>query len=148
MAQRARFALAAASAAVLMTAAPALGEEPPPPPGTPSIDQYVETIPRSSGGAPVGVGMPRVTPLPRVVASRLHRRRDAVAERLEEVATSSAWGAPTRAAAPAGVSKATPNSAGPPAAAFTRTGDDSRVYWLIAGLIGVTAFLGVAARRR
>src|SRR5438552_4494546 len=43
----------------------------PPPPGTPSIDQYVETVPSSSGGWSIATGSPRSKPLRPGVAKRL-----------------------------------------------------------------------------
>jgi hypothetical protein len=85
----------AAGAFALAFSAPALADEPPPPvPPTPSIDQYVETVPTSQGGSSAGVGKPHAKPLPHRVTKKLRARRDAVTKRLQAVATSSIYGAP------------------------------------------------------
>ena len=91
-------ALLGASSIAFAAAAPAFAEDPPPPapPGTPSIDQYVETVPTGSGGASPGVGKPRAKSLPRRVRTKLRARPDSVTKRLEAIATSSVYGAPQR----------------------------------------------------
>src|SRR6266508_4650637 len=95
-------AVLAAGITACVFSAPAFAEEPPPPvpPGTPSIDQYVETVPTSQGGTSAGVGKPRAKPLPHRIAAKIHARPDAVTKRLEAVATSSAYGAPQRDLSP------------------------------------------------
>jgi hypothetical protein len=170
---RSQLALLCASAVALIAVAPALAEDPPPPPptppATPSIDQYVETVPTSNGGVSPGVGKPRTKSLPHRVSARLHARPDAVTKRLEAIATSSIYGAPQRDLSPAKGSAtqrtAPANSAGPKAAnpkaanpkaanplsaAVSAVSDsgDSHVFWLVAALIVVTTTMVWASARR
>jgi hypothetical protein len=164
---RSQLALLCASAVALIAVAPALAEDPPPPtpPATPSIDQYVETVPTSNGGVSPGVGKPRTKSLPHRVSARLHARPDAVTKRLEAIATSSVYGAPqrdlspprgsaTRRTAPAnssaGPKAANPKAANPLSAAVSAVSDsgDSHVFWLVAALIVVTTTMVWASARR
>ena len=69
-----------------------------------AVCQYVEQIPTSSGSQATGFGKPRSTPLPPAVKESLTRKAGADAPLLEQIATSSAYGAPQkklRTAAPA-----------------------------------------------
>jgi hypothetical protein len=169
---RSQFALLCVSAVALIAVAPALAEDPPPPtpPATPSIDQYVETVPTSNGGVSPGVGKPRTKSLPHRVSARLHARPDAVTKRLEAIATSSVYGAPqrdlspprggaTRRTAPANSSAgpkaanpkaANPKAANPLSAAVSAVSDsgNSHVIWLVAALIVVTTTMVWASARR
>jgi hypothetical protein len=162
---RSQLALVGASALALVAAAPAFGEEPPPPtpPGTPSISQYVETVPTSSGGASPGVGKSRSKPLPRTVAKRLRARPDAVTQRLRAIATSSVYGAPQRdltpptkrtssrgGSEPAPSKRAEPKAANALSAAVSAVSDsgDSHVFWLLAAVIVVTTTMVWATARR
>jgi hypothetical protein len=174
---RSQLALLCASAVALIAIAPALAEDPPPPtpPATPSIDQYVETVPTSNGGVSPGVGKPRTKSLPHRVSARLHARPDAVTKRLEAIATSSVYGAPQRDLSPprgsatqrtapanssAGPKAANPKAANPKAAnpkaanplsaAVSAVSDsgDSHVFWLVAALIVVTTTMVWASARR
>jgi hypothetical protein len=169
---RSQLALLCASAVALITVAPALAEDPPPPtpPATPSIDQYVETVPTSNGGVSPGVGKPRTKSLPHRVSARLRARPDAVTKRLEAIATSSLYGAPQRDLSPprgsatqrtapanssAGPKAANPKAANPKAAnplsaAVSAVSDsgDSHVFWLVAALIVVTTTMVWASARR
>jgi hypothetical protein len=145
----------------LAAAAPALAEDPPPPtpPGTPSIDQYVETVPTSNGGTLPGVGKAHVKPLPHKVATRLQARNDAVEQRLKTIATSSTYGAPQRdLTGPAkrgnansnGQKRAAPEENSALSAAVTAVSDsgDSHIFWLLAAVIVVTTSMVWAAARR
>jgi hypothetical protein len=167
---RSQLACLGASAVALIIAAPALAETPPPPPppGTPSIDQYVETVPTSSGGAAPGVGKPHVKPLSHRVNARLQARHDAVTDRLRAVATSSVYGAPQHTLAPVAKPKvvkpnaaqsrarehlsrsAEPKTANPLSAAVSAVSDsgDGHVFWLLAAVIVVTISMVWAAARR
>ena len=78
-----------AVALVLLAAPP-----PPVPPGTPSISQYVETIPTSSGATVAGTSAGKVRPLRPRTAIRLRSSHDALSQTLKAAATSSAYGAP------------------------------------------------------
>ena len=159
---------ASASAIALIAVAPALADDPPPPtpPGTPSIDQYVETIPTSNGGVSPGVGKPRTKSLPHRVSAKLRARPDAVTQRLEAIATSSVYGAPQRDLSPPRASapptspkinarqrptpSAEPKAANPLSAAVSAVSDsgDSHVFWLLAALIVVTTTMVWATARR
>jgi hypothetical protein len=159
-------AVLAAGITACVFSAPAFAEEPPPPvpPGTPSIDQYVETVPTSQGGTSAGVGKPRGKPLPHRIAAKIHARPDAVTRRLEAVATSSAYGAPQRdLSRPAKTSRkqrakpsaksttpAQPKEANPLSAAVSAVSDsgDSHVFWLLAAVIVVTTTMVWATARR
>jgi hypothetical protein len=169
---RSQLTLLCASAVALIAVAPALAEDPPPPtpPATPSIDQYVETVPTSNGGVSPGVGKPRTKSLPHRVSARLNARPDAVTKRLEAIATSSVYGAPQRDLSPprgsatqrtapanssAGPKAANPKAANPKAAnplsaAVSAVSDsgDSHVFWLVAALIVMTTTMVWASARR
>ena len=95
---KSQIAILAAGIIVCVFSAPAFADETPPPvpPETPSIDQYVETVPTSHGGTSAGIGKPRAKPLPHRITAKIHARSDAVTKSLEVVATSSAYGAPQR----------------------------------------------------
>ena len=59
-----------------------------------AVAQYVEQLPTSSGSQAVGVGKVESKPLPRKIKQRLVAQAGADAPLLEQVATSSAFGAP------------------------------------------------------
>jgi hypothetical protein len=167
---RSQLALLSACAIALIAVAPALADDPPPPtpPGTPSIDQYVETIPTSNGGVSPSVGKPRTKSLPHRVSAKLRARPDAVTQRLEAIATSSVYGAPQRDLSPPRASatqqttapkvdarqrptpSAEPKAANPLSAAVSAVSDsgDSHVFWLLAALIVVTTTMVWATARR
>jgi hypothetical protein len=167
---RSQLALLSASAIALTAVAPALADDPPPPtpPATPSIDQYVETIPTSNGGVSPSVGKPRTKSLPHRVSAKLRARPDAVTQRLEAIATSSVYGAPQRDLSPPRASatqqttapkidarqrptpSAEPKAANPLSAAVSAVSDsgDSHVFWLLAALIVVTTTMVWATARR
>jgi hypothetical protein len=151
--------LLAACVAALLFVASALADVPPqPPPGTPSIDQYVETIPTSQGGAAVNVGKTRARRLPPAITAKLRTRTDPVAKHLEEIATSSTYGAPQKTLSPP-VRKgqrerinvaAEPEGENPLSAAVSAVSDsgDSHMFWLLAGVIVVTTAMVWATARR
>jgi hypothetical protein len=60
----------------------------------PAICQYVEDVPTSKGSKPTGVGKEKVNKLPRAVERELRKEGGALAPVLEEVATSTKYGAP------------------------------------------------------
>jgi hypothetical protein len=167
---KSQLALLCASAIALTAVAPALADDPPPPtpPGTPSIDQYVETVPTSSGGVSPSVGKPRTKSLPHRVSAKLRARPDAVTQRLEAIATSSVYGAPQRDLSPPKAQRTThpassktsarqrrtppaePKAANPLSAAVSAVSDsgDSHVFWLLAAMIVVTTMMVWATARR
>jgi hypothetical protein len=135
-----------AAAAALVTAPAALAEGTSPPPGTPSIGQYVETVPTAKGGSTAGVGTTRSGQLPPAVARRLAAMNDPIARRLKAIATSSAYGSPGHAQA----SNVSANTSGPFSAAITAVSgsSDTRIFWLLAAVVAVTtAMLWATARR-
>jgi hypothetical protein len=88
--------LIAVALAVVLGGPIDMGPAPPVPPGTPSISQYVETVPTSAGSTATGAGTERRRALEPGVAARLHATHDAVSQTLEAAATSSAYGTPQR----------------------------------------------------
>jgi hypothetical protein len=145
-----QLALLSASVALLASSTPALADDPPPPPGTPSIDQYVETVPTSQGGASPGVAKPRVKRLPRRISANLDARSDSVARRLEAIATSSSYGAPQRDLARQMNTRSMRKPGSPFSAAVSAVSDsgDSHVFWLLAAMIVVTTAMVWATARR
>jgi hypothetical protein len=130
------------------------GPPPPPPPSTPSINQYVETVPTSSGGWSEVGGSTRSKPLSPRVTKHLQQQKDPLARRLGAVATSSAYGAPQRKFSPppqrhkTELKPSTP--ANPLRAAISAVNDssDSHIYLLLAAIIVVTTTMVWAAARR
>jgi hypothetical protein len=158
----AQLALLSASALALAAAAPAVADDPPPPtpPSTPSIGQYVETVPTSNGGSVPGIGKRHSKPLSRTAATRLGAHPDAVSQRLQSIATSSAYGAPQRDLTPTSKTKSgrtspeqnasRPDAENPVSAAVSAVSDsgDSHVFWLLAAVIVVTTTMVWATARR
>jgi hypothetical protein len=141
----------------LSASAVANGSAPPTAPETPSISQYVETVPTSRGGSSAGVGKPRSRPLPGNVVAKLGTRSDPRTQLLKAVATSSAYGAPQSDLSPFAGERGTPSTAEPKGAnalssAVSAVNDsgDSRMFWLLAGLIvaTTTTVWGSARRHR
>jgi hypothetical protein len=66
----------------------------PPPVNVPAVDAYVEVLPTAGGGAAVGSGPVRSVRLPRTLDRRLRRATGKRAPLLEQIATSSRYGAP------------------------------------------------------
>lgn len=164
---KSQIAVLGAGIIVCVFSAPAFADETPPPvpPETPSIDQYVETVPTSHGGASAVVGKPRAKPLPHRITAKIHARSDVVTKSLEVIATSSAYGAPQRdLSRPAKTSRkqrekpsanparpsAEPKAANALSAAVSAVSDsgDSHVFWLLAAVIVVTTAMVWATARR
>lgn len=146
-----------ATVAVLISAGPAGAATPGP--GAPSIDQYIEAIPTSSGPQPVASIVERVQPLTREAEQRVETEAGSDAEALTKIATSSRYGAPVAtegdgSAAPLSTKPAetdqddTTVALGPPAQAAE--GSESRLVGLIAFMAGslVTAVAYAGIRRR
>jgi hypothetical protein len=163
---KSQIAMLAAGIILCVFSAPAFADDTPPPvpPETPSIDQYVETVPTSHGGTSAGIGKPRAKPLPHRIAAKIRARSDAVTKNLEVVATSSAYGAPqSDLSRPAKTSRqrekpsanparpsAEPKAANALSAAVSAVSDsgDSHVFWLLAAIIVVTTAMVWATARR
>jgi hypothetical protein len=77
-------------------AAPAFASTTPPADASSAIQQYVEVVPTASGGAAVGVGKPSVKPLAPAQVQQVEEQAGSAAPALQEVATSSAYGVPTK----------------------------------------------------
>jgi hypothetical protein len=144
---RSHVALLAAGAVALACSVPAFAADrtPPVPPPTPSIAQYVETVPTSQGGATAGSGQRNVNSLPPAVAKKLNAHPDALTKRLKSIATSSAYGAPQQGLSPTD-SKAQ-NSLSAAVSAATDS-SDSHVFWLLGAVIVVTTAMVWATARR
>jgi len=108
----------------------------PPPVNVPAVDAYVEVLPTAGGGAAVGAGPARSGRLPRALDRRLRRAAGKQAPVLEQIATSSRYGAPpvqrrpvrqtpprTRRPAPAGGGRTLTPPPPPPAAPVRETVD-------------------------
>jgi hypothetical protein len=135
----------AVAAALSLTSA-AFANSPSPPPGTPSIGQYVETVPTAKGGSTAGVGTAQTTHLPPAIEARLRSLTPAVAKRLETIATSSAYGAPQQGSPSSGA--ANPSSSFSAAVASISGSSDKRIFWLLGTVIVVTTAMIVATARR
>jgi len=136
--------------ALFAFSASALAADPPPvPPGTPSISQYVETVPTGNGGASTGAGGSHPKSLAPDVVTKLRARPDSVSKRLEEVATSPKYGAPRRNLRPSGHIDS-PKPANPLAAAVSAVSDsgDSHLLWLLAAVLVVTTTMVWSTARR
>lgn len=79
-----------------LTDAAAAKGNPPRPGGSAAVAQYVEEIPTSSGSQATGVGKVQTKPLAPALSHRLNKEAGADAPLLQQVATSSAYGAPQR----------------------------------------------------
>lgn len=86
---------AACATLVLVVAAPAQAQPAPPAPGASGVEQYRELVPGAGGPSAPGVGATERTPLPRAGEEALADAPPGVANALQEVATSSEYGAPT-----------------------------------------------------
>ena len=96
--RRALVVLAAASGSAALAASAQAGS--PAQPVSSAIAQYVEMIPTGEGVQAAGVGAPRTTKLPPKIARQIRKHAGADAATLEQVATSSAYGAPAPAVSP------------------------------------------------
>lgn len=83
----------ATAGAALLIVTPVRAQDPPPDPGS-AVDQYVEQVPTASGPAAPGIAKKKRSPLPRAGAKALKKAPPKTAKALEEIATSSDYGAP------------------------------------------------------
>jgi hypothetical protein len=135
---------------VLLGAGPAFAQEPAPA-DTALIDQYKETIPTASGpkvtgGSSSGDG----TPLPPAVVTELRQAvGEEEAKRLEEVATSPRYGAPSHAPDEGGLpaSSETPNPVSAAISAFSDESGGSLLPLLLAIVFSTGALFGAAVFR-
>jgi hypothetical protein len=143
-----RMALAALGAAIIaaLMFAGSAGATPPSLFDTPAADQYVESIPASDGPTVRGRKHAKTAPLPPGPSAALRRDGGDSASKLEQVATSSDYGAPQRRLRRGG-------DEGPPSvssAAVSALGDDtgSDLRWLLIALLTSTGVLLGAAGYR
>lgn len=85
---------AVCAAAPLALASLAHAQNAPPNPGASAVSQYVEMVPTGAGPTASGIEKEKRTPLPRAGANALKQAPPTVAKPLEEIATSSTYGAP------------------------------------------------------
>jgi hypothetical protein len=83
--------LAVSAIVALALAAPAVAQEDPPS----AVDQYAELVPSADGPKAPGAETEKRTPLPPAGSDALEQAPATVAAPLEEIATSSSYGAPT-----------------------------------------------------
>jgi hypothetical protein len=143
------------SAIALVSPASALSDDfPTPPTGTPSIAQYIETVPSTAGGWSAGPGSTRSKALPPAVARHLRQQPDYLTKQLKDVATSSTYGAPQHGLSrpPKSDEQATTpldeSSTFDAAIGAVSSSDDSQIYWLLAAMIVVTTTMVWASARR
>jgi hypothetical protein len=143
--------------AVFPTAALAQGSPPPPLPPDAAISQYREAFPTGAGPVAPRPGAERTTPLPAAVRSRLTAQGGPDAGRLEQVATSSNFGAPQGGApiahdavsrTPSGGELPPPSlGRGAEAAAGALGGFPARLVVLLALLLGSAVAVAAGSRR-
>jgi hypothetical protein len=142
------------AALVLALAAPATAAPPQPKPNDSGLDQYVEMIPSGAGKAAPGVGKKRRAALSARAKAELKAKGGKDAAALEQIATSSDYGAPTQPLPKTGKqSKAkqkTYSSATRGASLVASSDGSSGLKWVIAAIAVVTAgaVAAFALRRR
>jgi hypothetical protein len=139
--------LLAALAAIALAAGPAHAQPGPPEPDVSGVEQYRELVPGASGPTAPGVGDSGRTPLTPAGAAALEDAPPDVAAALEEVATSSEYGAPTSADGPATGDEGVATDG----SAFSDFGSatDARVLAALFAVLGLTvAAVALALHRR
>jgi hypothetical protein len=150
--------VAGAVVIAMLAAGPVLAEDPPPPtpPSTPSVSQYVESVPRGTGSATPRKIRRQTTTLTPAVAARLRNSEGAYAKRLRSIATSPAYGAPTTeftrpsAHDSSATARSGTENGNALSAAVSAVGDsgDSHIFWLLGLIVAVTATMVLAAAGR
>jgi hypothetical protein len=149
--------LSCTATALVFLVAPASAQETPPSPGGSAVDQYVEAVVTGSGPSYPGVTKEKRTPLPRAARRALKQAGPSTANALEDVATSSAYGAPAVSPRPTKTGSRFRDNV-PPAPSFRAaldnavtavgTTSDTRLLGLLVVLAGATAgALALAVRR-
>jgi hypothetical protein len=119
-------------------------------------DQYVETLPTTSGPSATKDGKHRKTPLRPSVAAKLRSQGGADASRLEAIATSSEFGAPQAAAAGSDKKNGAQNrhdsrktTAIPSASVQAVRDGGGDLLWLLLALLAITGLMvGAVTYRR
>jgi hypothetical protein len=149
--------MAVACAAVALFAAPRTGAQTTPPPAGSGVEQYRELVPGAGGPSAPGVEKSDQAPLTPVGMNALEKESPELAKALEEIATSSDYGAPNAPAKPATATREA-DVVSPDAsvdAAFDGTvsaigsASDARMLGLLVAVLGTTvAAVALALRRR
>jgi hypothetical protein len=156
-ARRSKLLVAASAAIAALAAAPAAGAQEQQPPETPAIQQYVEAVPTGGGSSVPGVTTKKRTPLPPSAEDALKQASPSTSGALEEVATSSEYGAPDAPARSTPVAGRGPDVVPPDTSASTAvwrsigavgTASDARLLGLVAVLLAITVGAGALAVRR
>jgi hypothetical protein len=124
-----------------------------------AVSQYVEVVPTGGGGAAVGVGTSKRTPLPEATRQAVRHQGGQVAPRLATIATSSAYGEPTRSlrirpdqrrgpVAQALDPKRSASPSVPSVGSITLGGGSSQRLYVLAAVLAVTTCLIVVATLR
>ena len=149
-----------ASLALIAAPGAARAGEQPSPEELAAVSVYVEQIPTASGPQPAGGAEARKTTLPAPVRSALRREGGTHAAKLEEIATSSAYGAPqAKPRMPKDSKRATgrargrpvpelPAGIGSPGAVAIAEPGGPRLVGLAAALVVITGVAGGAALAR
>jgi hypothetical protein len=130
----------AAAGAALLCVSPVRAQDAPP--GS-AVDQYVEQVPTASGPAAPGVTKATRDVLPRAGAKALKKAPPKTAKALEEIATSSNYGAPKVGSKPKPKPKPTPTKA-----ASDRKSDEVTTTTVRATLRSSVGALGTASDTR
>lgn len=152
-----RIVVACAALAFVLVASPGHAQQQPPPDAS-AVDQYVEAVPTASGPSVPGITKAKRTQLSPRAKRALKKRAPKTASALEDVATSSTYGAP--AASETKPTRARPRSPDdvPPApslsaaleSTLTAVGEtsDTRLLGLLLVVVATTAgAIGLAVRR-
>ena len=149
--------MAVACAALALVAAPRASAQTPPPPAGSGVEQYRELVPGAGGPSAPGVEERDRAPLTPVEKNGLERASPELAKALEEIATSSDYGAPKAPAKPGTTTHGSDvvSSESSVDAAFEGTvsaigsASDARMLGLLFAVLGTTvAAVALAFRRR
>jgi hypothetical protein len=142
---------AACAAFALLSALPASAQPAPPSPGASGVEQYRELVPGAGGPSAPGVGSSSRAPLPRAAQDALAQTPPDVASALEEIATSSEYGAPAASggSAPGGGNDVSTDETLQSTLSAIGSATDARVLGLLFVLLSTTvAAVALAFGRR
>jgi hypothetical protein len=142
------------AAALVVYPTPALGQAAPPP-GASAVSQYAEQIPGAGGPTAPGVGETTRVPLPEAGRDALDRAPAETARLLEEIATSSDYGAPVAGAPDPDATDGGTGTAGSSLDDSFRStvttiasASDARLFGLFVMILGTTLAAAAVAVRR
>jgi hypothetical protein len=141
---------AACAAFALLSAVPVLAQPAPPSPGASGVEQYRELVPGAGGPSAPGVGSSDRAPLPRAAQDALAQAPPDVASALEEIATSSEYGAPANGGSGQGGRGDVSTDAGLRSTlSAIGSASDARVLGVLFVVLGMTvAAVGLALSRK